>query len=287
MLEDLPGSRNGTTLNFLPLPRGGRSELHHGDLIGVGRSLRLFREGGRPAPAHPFPTPSACMGWNPSSQEEAHPMKNDHQARPFAHAPVPAPSISSGTAPPARARHTVRTGIGLWLAAALAAIPLAAPPVNATGCDWKIVSDENTTWTHVEAGHPLGVLQSSVVQERDPGWGELDAGQPIWDSPGGVQLSGDFSTLFLPPPFFGCTQLFLPYTGSITILGDDNYEVFHNGVLLGFCYWAPLFNLVPAEPCWAPGHEHFFTFPVTEANTIEILARNTDGPAMIEFVIEY
>lgn len=43
-VEDLPESRNGTTLNFVPLPRGGRSELRHGDLIGVGRSLLLFRD---------------------------------------------------------------------------------------------------------------------------------------------------------------------------------------------------------------------------------------------------
>ncbi len=42
-VEDLPTSRNGTFLNWQPLPRGGRAALAHGDMIGVGRSLLLFR----------------------------------------------------------------------------------------------------------------------------------------------------------------------------------------------------------------------------------------------------
>lgn len=42
-VEDLPVSRNGTTLNFQLLPRGARQALRPGDLVGVGRSLLLFR----------------------------------------------------------------------------------------------------------------------------------------------------------------------------------------------------------------------------------------------------
>lgn len=40
---DLPESRNGTFLNFQPLDKGGRRVLSNGDLIGVGRSLLMFR----------------------------------------------------------------------------------------------------------------------------------------------------------------------------------------------------------------------------------------------------
>lgn len=42
-VEDLPQSRNGTTLNFSPLLRGERRRLAHGDIVGVGRSLLEFR----------------------------------------------------------------------------------------------------------------------------------------------------------------------------------------------------------------------------------------------------
>jgi|GEM_PF-991118 len=42
-VQDLPESRNGTTLNFQDLPKGGRQPLATGDLIGVGRSLLMFR----------------------------------------------------------------------------------------------------------------------------------------------------------------------------------------------------------------------------------------------------
>lgn len=41
-VEDIPDSRNGTSLNFAPLPRGERRPLRHGDVIGVGRCLLLF-----------------------------------------------------------------------------------------------------------------------------------------------------------------------------------------------------------------------------------------------------
>lgn len=43
-VEDLPASRNGTRLNFRPLPRGGRQPLASGNLIGAGRSILLFLE---------------------------------------------------------------------------------------------------------------------------------------------------------------------------------------------------------------------------------------------------
>lgn len=43
LVEDLPGSRNGTTLNFTPLPKGARRALRTGDLLGVGRCLLMFR----------------------------------------------------------------------------------------------------------------------------------------------------------------------------------------------------------------------------------------------------
>lgn len=43
-LQDLAGSRNGTRLNFAPLPKGEAAPLRSGDLVGVGRSLLVFRE---------------------------------------------------------------------------------------------------------------------------------------------------------------------------------------------------------------------------------------------------
>lgn len=43
-IQDLPANRNGTTLNWLPVPRGGAARLNSGDVVGVGRSLLLFRE---------------------------------------------------------------------------------------------------------------------------------------------------------------------------------------------------------------------------------------------------
>jgi DNA-binding transcriptional ArsR family regulator len=42
-VEDVPTSRNGTAVNWQPLPRGGRARLQAGDVVGVGRSLLLFR----------------------------------------------------------------------------------------------------------------------------------------------------------------------------------------------------------------------------------------------------
>jgi DNA-binding transcriptional ArsR family regulator len=45
LLRDLPLSRNGTYLNWERLPKGSTSELHTGDVIGVGRSLLMFRGG--------------------------------------------------------------------------------------------------------------------------------------------------------------------------------------------------------------------------------------------------
>jgi DNA-binding transcriptional ArsR family regulator len=42
-VRDLPASRNGTSLNWAPLPRGGSHALEAGDVIGVGRTLLLFR----------------------------------------------------------------------------------------------------------------------------------------------------------------------------------------------------------------------------------------------------
>ena len=44
-LRDVPGSRNGTQLNFAPIPSDGTPvRLEHGDLVGVGRSVLSFRE---------------------------------------------------------------------------------------------------------------------------------------------------------------------------------------------------------------------------------------------------
>lgn len=42
-LRDLPGSRNGTALNFAPLPKDAAVRLAHGDLVGVGRTVLLYR----------------------------------------------------------------------------------------------------------------------------------------------------------------------------------------------------------------------------------------------------
>lgn len=43
-VEDLEESRNGTRVNFELVPTGTRQPLEDGDLVGVGRSLLLFRE---------------------------------------------------------------------------------------------------------------------------------------------------------------------------------------------------------------------------------------------------
>lgn len=43
LLEDLPGSRNGTFLNFERLAPGERAPLEHGDVVGVGRSILVYR----------------------------------------------------------------------------------------------------------------------------------------------------------------------------------------------------------------------------------------------------
>lgn len=42
-LVDLPGNRNGTFLNWKLLARGALAELKAGDVVGVGRSLLVFR----------------------------------------------------------------------------------------------------------------------------------------------------------------------------------------------------------------------------------------------------
>lgn len=42
-VSDLPSSRNGTTLNWRPLEAEEPAELEHGDVLGVGRTLLLFR----------------------------------------------------------------------------------------------------------------------------------------------------------------------------------------------------------------------------------------------------
>lgn len=44
VVHDLPGNRNGTRVNWLPLPAGGSSPLRAGDVVGVGRSLLLVRD---------------------------------------------------------------------------------------------------------------------------------------------------------------------------------------------------------------------------------------------------
>ena len=43
-LLDLRTARNGTSLNWRRLPVGGEEPLHSGDIVGVGRSLLVFRE---------------------------------------------------------------------------------------------------------------------------------------------------------------------------------------------------------------------------------------------------
>ena len=42
VLRDLAASRNGTLVNFRPLPKGGSVPLRHGDLVGVGRTILMF-----------------------------------------------------------------------------------------------------------------------------------------------------------------------------------------------------------------------------------------------------
>lgn len=42
-LEDLPDSRNGTSVNFVALAKGERRVLRASDVVGVGRSLLVFR----------------------------------------------------------------------------------------------------------------------------------------------------------------------------------------------------------------------------------------------------
>jgi pSer/pThr/pTyr-binding forkhead associated (FHA) protein len=43
-VRDLETNKNGTSLNWEPLARGGSRLLEQGDVIGVGRTLLLFRE---------------------------------------------------------------------------------------------------------------------------------------------------------------------------------------------------------------------------------------------------
>lgn len=44
-LMDLPNNKNGTLLNWQKMVRGGIAPLKSGDVIGVGMSLLVFREG--------------------------------------------------------------------------------------------------------------------------------------------------------------------------------------------------------------------------------------------------
>jgi DNA-binding transcriptional ArsR family regulator len=63
LLRDLPGNKNGTMLNFAPMARGSAAPLGPGDVVGVGRSLLLFRTA--PAagpPASAWPSASAGPG---------------------------------------------------------------------------------------------------------------------------------------------------------------------------------------------------------------------------------
>lgn len=46
-VRDIMGNRNGTAVNWAPLPRGGALPLTTGDVVGVGRSLLLYRDGRR------------------------------------------------------------------------------------------------------------------------------------------------------------------------------------------------------------------------------------------------
>ena len=69
-LTDLPRNRNGTTLNFRPLAKGQPVALAMGDLIGIGRTLLLYRgPAGEDAPAPGmlagFAAPSAWRGRQP------------------------------------------------------------------------------------------------------------------------------------------------------------------------------------------------------------------------------
>lgn len=43
LARDLPSSRNGTFVNFAPLDKGGIQPLAHGDILGVGRTLLVYR----------------------------------------------------------------------------------------------------------------------------------------------------------------------------------------------------------------------------------------------------
>lgn len=43
VVQDVETNRNGTSVNYEPLPKGGECALENGDLVGVGRSLLLFR----------------------------------------------------------------------------------------------------------------------------------------------------------------------------------------------------------------------------------------------------
>ena len=43
LAHDLPGNRNGTRVNWRPLPPGGSAPLAAGDMLGVGRSLLVVR----------------------------------------------------------------------------------------------------------------------------------------------------------------------------------------------------------------------------------------------------
>jgi len=44
LVENVPGSRNGTLVNWTRLKNGAAEPLRHGDIISVGKSLLLFRE---------------------------------------------------------------------------------------------------------------------------------------------------------------------------------------------------------------------------------------------------
>jgi hypothetical protein len=43
IVEDMPGSKNGTSINWEPIRKGGSVTLEPADVIGVGRSLLVFR----------------------------------------------------------------------------------------------------------------------------------------------------------------------------------------------------------------------------------------------------
>ncbi len=42
-IHDLASNKNGTFIDWVPVPRGGSAPVHHGDVVGVGRTLLLFR----------------------------------------------------------------------------------------------------------------------------------------------------------------------------------------------------------------------------------------------------